>query len=174
MHRHAARARISVSIAVVLGLTALGGCSQDVNPAGPSSSSGAETSAVTAAIEAPASLSHAGGVASEHEQLIARASAGHLTPADLMNRRWSCFQPLPERIVCSAPNQGFPAVGTPPPDDRPASFTFLVFDGSNRFTGTEVLLRTDLYKGQLCESTNQPYDLVSVIGYYECVHTAGR
>jgi len=76
--------------------------------------------------------------------------------------------------VCSHPNQGLPPFADPPPADRPASFSFLIFDGTGSFVGTEVLLRTDLYKGQVCESTGQPYDFVEVIGYYECVHTAGR
>lgn len=109
------------------------------------------------------------------ESLVTSASGAELSPTDLEQRGWSCFPPpVPDRIVCSRPNQGFPTIADPPPTDRPASFTFLVFDGNGRFVGTEVLIRTDLYKGQLCESTGQPYVFVPVIGYYECVHTAGR
>src|SRR5688572_19057087 len=71
--------------------------------------------------------------------------------AELGMRGWTCFQPpVPNRIVCSRPHQGRPEVGNPPPDDRPANFTFLVVDGSGVFMGTELLIRTDLYKGQLC------------------------
>jgi hypothetical protein len=80
---------------------------------------------------------------------------------------------VPNRIVCSRPNQGFPAIGNPPPEDRPATFTFWLFDGTGAFTGTELLIRTDLYKGQLCESTGALYDFRPAIGYYECVHTPG-
>jgi hypothetical protein len=102
-------------------------------------------------------------------------SAGHITPAALTDRGWTCFTPpVPNRIVCSRPNQGFPTVGNPPPGDRPATFTFFVFDGAGRFVGPEFLIRTDLYHGQVCESTGQPYVFVPVIGYYECVHAAGR
>ncbi len=72
------------------------------------------------------------------------------------------------------PNQGFPTLGTPPPADRPASFTFMVFDGNAIFVGTEILLRTDIYDGQTCESTGEPYAFRAPIGYYECVHTTGR
>lgn len=105
----------------------------------------------------------------------ALAAASRLTPEDLTARGWTCFAPpVPNRIVCSRPNQGFPTVGDPPPADRPASFTFLVFDGAGRFVGTETLIRTDLYNGQLCESTGEPYVFVPVIGYYECVHTTGQ
>ena len=78
------------------------------------------------------------------------------------------------RVVCSHPNQGLPPFADPPPPDRPASFSFLIFDDATRFVGTEILLRTDLYKGQICESTDRPYDFVAVISYYECVHTVGH
>ena len=109
------------------------------------------------------------------ESLVTAQSAADLSPTDLENRGWTCFPPpVPNRIVCSRPNQGFPTIGDPPPADRPATFTFLVFDGNGRFVGTEILIRTELYKGQLCESTGQPYVFVPVIGYFECVHTAGH
>ena len=45
---------------------------------------------------------------------------------------------------------------------------------NNRYVGTELLLRTDLYNGQLCESTGEKYSFVEVIGYYECIHTTGN
>lgn len=106
-------------------------------------------------------------------EVAVQAATGHPSPTDLAARGWSCFQPpVPNRIVCSRPNQGFPAI--PPPEDRPASFTFWVFNGAGEFAGTETLLRTDLYKGQLCESTGERYVFVPVIGYYECVHTVGQ
>ena len=102
------------------------------------------------------------------------AAAAHLNPTALETRGWTCFQPpVPNRIVCGRPNQGLPTIGNPPPDDRPATFTFLVFDGSGSFVGTELLIHTDLYSGQICESTGQPYILRARIGYYECVRTVG-
>lgn len=108
--------------------------------------------------------------------LFGYASPGAVdfTPEDLVGRGWTCFTPpVPNRIVCSRPNQGFPTVGDPPPADRPASFTFILFDGQENFVGTEVLIRTDLYQGQVCGQTGEPYVFVPVIGYYECVHRAG-
>jgi hypothetical protein len=108
--------------------------------------------------------------------LFGSASPGavDITPDDLVARGWTCFTPpVPNRIVCSRPNQGFPTVGNPPPADRPASFTFVLFDGQANFVGTEVLIRTDLYQGQVCGQTGEPYVFVPVIGYYECVHRAG-
>jgi len=172
MQRHASRLRICLSL--VLALTGLSACAESVNPVRPSLLSGPEAGA-TAGTPAPAPQGRATlAVGSEQKNAIAQGSAGHLTPTDLTNRGWGCFEPIPNRIVCSHQNQGFPTVGTPPPDDRPASFTFLIFDGTSRFVGTELLLRTELYNGQLCESTGQPYDFVPVIGYYECIHTTGR
>jgi len=98
-----------------------------------------------------------------------------LTPVELTARGWTCrVPPVPNRIVCSRPNQGFPTLGTPPPADRPVGFTFLVFDGSGAFIGTEISIRTDIYNGQICESTGQPYILRTMIGYYECIHTVGQ
>ena len=116
----------------------------------------------------PPSLVSEAGVAT-----ATAAASGHPSPSDLASRGWTCFTPpVPDRIVCSRPNQGFPSI--PPPQDRPATFTFWVFNGSGVFTGTELLIRTDLYNGQRCESTGAPYVFVPVIGYYECVHTPGH
>jgi hypothetical protein len=113
----------------------------------------------------------AGSVAGTTAQL---ASAEHLNPTELQARGWICFRPpVANRIVCGRPNQGRPTIGNPPPDDRPATFTFLVFDGGGLFVGTELLIRTDLYNGQLCESTGQPFIFRALIGYYECVRTIG-
>ena len=139
--------------------TVAAACDEMKSPTGPS-----ET-----ALPAPLLVSEAGAAA------VAAATTGHPTPTDLMSRGWTCFTPpVPNRIVCSRPNQGSPTVGNPPPQDRPATFTFWLFNASGVFTGTELLIRTDLYKGQLCESTGAPYVFVPFIGYYECVHTPGR
>jgi hypothetical protein len=101
-------------------------------------------------------------------------NAAHVNPADLIAHGWSCrTTPTGDRIICSHPNQGFPVFGVPPPADRPASFTFLTFDLSGNFIGTEILIRSDLYNGQPCESTGLPYILRAAVGYYECVHTVG-
>jgi hypothetical protein len=107
--------------------------------------------------------------------IVSEAAAAHLNPTELADRGWSCRQPpIPNRIVCSHPNQGFPVQGNPPPADRPANFTLLTFDGAGNFIGTQILLRADLYHGQLCESTGAPYILRPPIGYYECLHTVGQ
>ena len=143
-----ARVRICFAVAALGVISVAAGCGESANPVRPTQVSDAGTaaaSATTAASKPAADVS-----------LIAEASAGHLSPSVLTSRGWACFEPIPNRIVCSHPNQGFPTLGDPPPADRPASFTFFIFDSTDRFVGTELLLRTDLYKGQLCESTGEP------------------
>jgi hypothetical protein len=94
-----------------------------------------------------------------------------LTPSLLLERGWACRQPpIPNRVICSRPNQGFPVAGNPPPADRPATFTFLAFDGAGTFIGTQLMIRSDLYQGQRCGPAEEPFILRAPIGYYECVH----
>jgi hypothetical protein len=91
-----------------------------------------------------------------------------------MERGWGCRQPpIPNRLICSPPNQGFPIVGNPPPADRPATFTLLAFDGAGVFIGSELLIRSDLYRGQRCGPSEALFVLRPPIGYYECVHIGG-
>ena len=96
-----------------------------------------------------------------------------LSIEDLEARGWDCrAAPLnPSRVTCSHPNQLHPVLlpGPPPPPDRPAAITLLVFD-NGVFTGTDLLIRSDLYKGQQCRSFAGPYRFIPRIGYYECVH----
>jgi hypothetical protein len=103
-----------------------------------------------------------------------QADAASSNPTDLINQGWSCRpSPVPNLIGCSHPNQGFPSPSASP-EDRPATFTLLAFDTAGNFVGTWILLRADLYHGQRCESTREPYIFRSLIGYYECLHTAGN
>jgi hypothetical protein len=101
------------------------------------------------------------------------AVAAGLTPTDLAARGWDCGPtPIPNTIGCSQKDR--PTPGNPPPADRPASFTALLFTDGGSFIGTVILIRSDLYQGQICESTGAPYILRTFVGYYECVHTAGH
>ena len=97
--------------------------------------------------------------------------ASSATPEDFAARGWECRQsPVPGRVACSHPNQGFPLV--PPPAERPATYQLKAWqDGA--YAGTILLIRPDLYRGQSCESTGEPYIFRPVIGYYECLHTTG-
>ena len=160
MEWQTSRIRICEAAAFLVLIGAVTGCSDGGNPLGPSGQSRGSAAATMAAPSQPTSL--------------APGAPANLSPADLTNRGWTCFQPPdPDgRIVCSRPNQGVPSI--PPPEDRPATFTFFIFTPNNRYVGTELLLRTDLYNGQLCESTGEKYSFVEVIGYYECIHTTGN
>ena len=128
----------------------------------------ASTTGPTPGSASPATFSVVAGTVSP--SIAARESAA-LTPSLLVERGWSCRQPpIPNRIVCSHPNQGFPTAGNPPPADRPATFTLLAFDGAGTFIGTQLLIRSDLYNGQRCGPSDAPFILRPPIGYYECVH----
>jgi hypothetical protein len=97
------------------------------------------------------------------------------TPADLTARGWQCRvpPPYPDRIVCVAPNQSFPSPAVPV-DQRAPTFTVLVFQDTGAFIGTQIGIRADLYQGQICGATGAPYIFRPPIGYYECLHPAGR
>lgn len=101
------------------------------------------------------------------------AIAAGLTPTDLVARGWTCG-PTPFATTIGCSKKDFPTPGVPPPADRPASFTALLFNADGTFVGTVILIRSDLYQGQICESTGQPYILRTFVGYYECLHTVGH
>jgi hypothetical protein len=42
------------------------------------------------------------------------------------------------------------------------------------FEANVLLIRPEIYNGQPCESTNQPYIYVGVLGYFECAHIVGN
>jgi hypothetical protein len=48
------------------------------------------------------------------------------------------------------------------------------FDATGAFVGSVHLIRTDLYHGQVCGPAGDPYLLVPIIGYYECLVSVGR
>jgi hypothetical protein len=124
---------------------------------------------------------HVGAAADGGIAVAADNGQQNLTPANFQVRGWECRNsPLPGRVVCSPPNQGFPLV--PPPADRPITYTLKVWEGigcslasqaSCLSAGALILLHPDVYNGQQCESTGQPFSWRPVIGYYECLHTTG-
>lgn len=104
------------------------------------------------------------------------ASAAGLSPEDLAAAGWDCRQSpfIPTRRSCSPPGQPHPLTipGPPPPEDRPPTLKTLVFD-NGVFIGTNLLIRSDFYRGQQCNATGAPYRFISRIGYYECLHPVG-
>jgi hypothetical protein len=89
------------------------------------------------------------------------------TPDQLTKAGWTCFQPpvSPPRIVCANPGLGRPFPGNP---DPPPSYTLSLFDLAGNYLGKVHLTRADLYAGQKCGGTGEPYVFNPRIDYYEC------
>lgn len=96
---------------------------------------------------------------------------------DFQARGWSCRTPNNGPVtVCSPPNQPLPAVAVPPaqpPADRPETVMLRRWR-NGVFEANVLLIRPEIYNGQPCESTGQPYSYVTVLGYFECAHTVGH
>ena len=95
---------------------------------------------------------------------------------DFQARGWNCRTPNNGPVtVCSPPNQPLPAVAIPPaqpPADRPPT-VMLKRWRNGEFEANVLLMRPEIYTGQTCESTGQPFMYVVVLGYFECAHTVG-
>ena len=98
------------------------------------------------------------------------AQAEGPTPATFTAAGWDCFQTppiaVPPRIVCANPGLGRPFPGNP---DPPPAYTLPTFDLSGNYLGRVHLIRADLYSGQSCEPTGDPYVFRPAIGYFECL-----
>jgi hypothetical protein len=97
------------------------------------------------------------------------ARAQGVTPEALIAAGWDCFQTppivVPARIVCANPGVGRPIPGNP---DPPPAYNLPTFDLTGTYLGTVHLVRADLYQGQLCQQSGEPYVFRAPIGYYEC------
>jgi hypothetical protein len=101
----------------------------------------------------------------------ATASFG-LTPAQLIERGWSCRVTPEGTTACSPPGRGLPVFGAPA--DRPPSYLVHVFDTTtSEYLGFTRMIRSDLYEGQSCTSTGAAYEYLPHIGYYACFNPAG-
>ena len=95
---------------------------------------------------------------------------------DFQARGWNCRTPNNGPVtVCSPPNNPLPAIAIPPaqpPDDRPQTVTLKRWR-NGVFEANVLLMRPEIYNGQRCESTGQPFSYIVVLGYFECAHTVG-
>ena len=95
---------------------------------------------------------------------------------DFAARGWNCRTPNNGPVtVCSPPNQPLPVVAIPPvqpPPDRPET-VILKRWRNGVFEANVLLIRPEIYNGQRCESTGEPYLYVTVLGYFECAHMVG-
>ena len=89
------------------------------------------------------------------------------TLESLQNANWDCQQRVPGRIACAPPGIGLPPIPSLGQNGRPVHKVF-VFAVDGTPIGSATFLRPDLYHGQTCVFTGQPFVLRPIIGYYEC------
>lgn len=86
---------------------------------------------------------------------------------------WNCrLVPNTQIHVCSPPGQPLPVVAIPPavpPPDRPPTVMLKRWI-NDVFDANVLLIRPEIYQGQICEATGDPYTFALVLGYYECAH----
>ena len=150
----AARARLAAAVAA--GALAAA-CSQ--TPTGPTMPAVTPTGTATVAAAA-----------------VSSAHGTSQTWQDFEARGWNCRTPVPAVTVCSPPGQPLPVVAFPPaqpPADR-AETVMLKRWRNGVFEANVLLIRPEIYNGQPCESTGQPYIYIGVLGYFECAHLVGE
>jgi hypothetical protein len=150
----AARTRLAAAVAAGALATA---CSQ--TPASPTMTTVTPTGTATVAT---AAVSSAQGTSQSWQDFEARG--------------WNCRTPVPSVTVCSPPGQPLPVVAIPPaqpPADR-AETVMLKRWRNDVFEANVLLIRPEIYNGQSCESTGQPYFYIGVLGYFECAHLVGN
>ena len=105
---------------------------------------------------------------------VPRAQGTSQSWEDFRAHGWNCRTPAPGVVVGSPPGQPLPAVAIPPvqpPADRPTT-VILKRWVNDVFDANVLLIRPEIYNGQLCEPTGEPYNYITVLGYYECAHPA--
>lgn len=105
--------------------------------------------------------------------LTAAGGPGGLTPAQLNQQGWTCFNVPGLGVHCVAPGQEWPPTG-------PTAQLLYFFNTTNPtstvpgdFTGTETILRDDKYHGQPCPTTaSGEYNFLGDLGggaeYWAC------
>ena len=120
----------------------------------------------------PSSVAAEGGTGSGAATggALTQAQSGGLTPAELVERGWSCRVTPVGTTACSPPGRGLPVFGAP--EDRPPSYLVHLFEtATSEYLGFSRFIRTDLYQGQICPSTGAAYTELPHIGYWECLNT---
>lgn len=88
----------------------------------------------------------------------------------LRSANWDCQQRGPLFISCAPPGIGLPPIPSLGEDGRPV-YQLAVFELDGTPLGSAHFLRADLYQGQTCAFTGQPFVFRAIIGYYECFNT---
>lgn len=79
------------------------------------------------------------------------------------------WKPHPAHVRPSERRASGAVSGTAAARGQATHISLLVFD-TGVFTGTDLLIRSDLYHGQPCRSSGDLYRFIARIGYYECLH----
>jgi hypothetical protein len=74
-------------------------------------------------------------------------------------------------LSCAPPGIGLPPIPPLGEDGRPV-YQLAVFTPDGTPVGTAHFVRADLYQGQTCAFTGQPFVFRAIIGYYECFNPA--
>jgi hypothetical protein len=85
----------------------------------------------------------------------------------LRNANWDCQQRGPSFISCAPPGIGLPPIPPLGEDGRPF-YHVAVFTLGGTALGSAHFVRADLYHGQACAFTGEPFVFRAIIGYYEC------
>lgn len=107
--------------------------------------------------------------------LVASAGRGGLSPAQLGSQGWTCFNVPGLGVHCAPPGQAIP----PTQPELQLLYFFNTTDPASTvpdFTGTESLIRADVYHGQPCPTEPIPgggYRLLpntfgNGVDYYAC------
>jgi hypothetical protein len=96
---------------------------------------------------------------------------GGPSPEQLAAQGWTCVHPPVPGIgtSCFNPGEGRPPI--PPVEDGRPSYTIWLWTPAGDFLGHSHLIRADLYAGQPCAGTGEPYVLNPRLLYYECIRT---
>ena len=89
----------------------------------------------------------------------------------LRSANWDCQPRGPSFISCAPPGIGLPPIPPLGEDGRPV-YELAVFQFDGTPVGSAHFLRADLYHGQTCAFTGQPFVFRAIIGYYECFKPA--
>ena len=107
-------------------------------------------------------------------QAVTNLTTGQLelrgtTLESLRDANWDC-QPRGAlgTISCAPPGIGLPPIPPLGENGRPV-YHLAVFRPDGTPFGTAHFVRADLYHGQTCVFTGQPFVLRAIIGYYECL-----
>jgi hypothetical protein len=103
--------------------------------------------------------------------LASPAASASVNREHLQARGWTCVPhpfAAPAWTRCFGPGLGLPFPGNP--DPRP-SYNYLQFElNSGAFVGTGHIIRGDLYRGQPCGPSGDPYVFLPGIASYDCLH----